>query len=216
MTGRFGRWGRAATAFGLTAIACGAASCGDIARSGRSPSILVIDALQAASGVTPGEFHAFLLSDVLTLVKAQVNGQEVRVPTTFNDPGVVTLRILLKDAGQPGAQASPSNLNAIQVNRYRVVFVRSDGRNVQGVDVPYTFDGATTATVTPTPVEVGFEIVRHQAKAEAPLKAMAGGGGRVLISAIAEITFYGHDLAGNDVAATGSISVGFGDFGDPD
>jgi len=30
------------------------------------------------------------------------------------------------------------------------------------------------------------------------------------------VTFYGHDQAGNDISATGSIGVEFGNFGDPE
>jgi hypothetical protein len=59
-------------------------------------------------------------------------------------------------------------------------------------------------------------MVRHQAKLEAPLRAMAFGGGRLFISTIARVTFYGSDLAGNEVQAVGTISVSFGDYGDPE
>lgn len=205
---------RIAAAGTLVAL-LGTASCGDVARTGRSPSMLVIDSLVASSGAKSGEFSGFLHSDVVTLVKVTVGGVEQLVPTIFNDSGKVTMHTLLKDAGNPGAATSPSNLNAVTVNRYRVVFRRADGRNTQGVDVPYAFDGAVTATVTPGPAEIAFELVRHQAKDEAPLRALGGGGGRLFISTIAEITFYGRDQAGNEVAVTGSISVDFADFGDP-
>ena len=197
------------------AILLASVSCGNVARTGRSPSFLVIDALVAQSGAKPGTFSGFLNSDVVTLVKQTVNGVEQQVPTIFNDSGKVTLRFLLKDAGNPGAATSPSNINVVTVERYRVVFIRSDGRNTQGVDVPYAFDGAVTATITTGPSEVGFELVRHQAKDEAPLRALAGGGGRLFISTIAQITFYGQDGAGNEVSVTGDISVDFADFGDP-
>ena len=33
------------------------------------------------------------------------------------------------------------------IDRYRVSYRRADGRNMQGVDVPYTFDSAVTFTV---------------------------------------------------------------------
>jgi hypothetical protein len=36
-----------------------------------------------------------------------------------------------------------------------------------------------------------------------------------LISTVAEITFYGRDLAGNEVSVTGFLQVNFGDFADP-
>ena len=61
---------------------------------------------------------------------------------------------------------------------------------------------------------VGFDLVRLQAKLERPLRNLAGGGGLIVISTIAEVTFYGADQAGNDVSITGSIDVKFSDFGD--
>lgn len=200
---------------GTLAALLGSASCGNVVRQGRSPSMLVIDTLQAASGAKPGALSGFLNSDVITLVTASVGGVSQQVPTIFNDIGLVQLHIVLKDQGSVVAPTIPSALNAVTVTRYHVEFIRSDGRNTQGVDVPYAFDGATTGTITSTPSSLGFELVRHEAKEEAPLKALAGGGGRIEISTIANITFYGTDLAGNDVQVTGSITVDFSDFGDP-
>jgi hypothetical protein len=188
---------------GILAVLAGSVSCGNVARTGRSPSFLVIDTLVAASGAVPGTFGAPLLSDVLT--KGSI----------FNDIAKVTMHMLLKDPGVPGAPASPSDINAITVNRYHVDFVRSDGRNVQGIDVPYSFDGSVTATVTSTLTVIPFEIVRTQAKMEAPLLALANQGGRIVISTIANVTFYGQDQAGNEVSVTGSIGVDFADFADP-
>jgi hypothetical protein len=204
----------------LTVAVAGAlmvsASCGEVVRQGRSPSFLVIDFLGAASGATPGTYGQTLESDVITNVTQTVGGQQVKVPTVFEDIGQVQLRILLKDQGNPGATAGPSNLNIITVNRYRVVFKRADGRNTPGVDIPYPFDGAFTATITNTPVQLTFTIVRVQAKIEAPLKALAAQGGQLAISTIADVTFYGHDQAGNEVECVGSISVNFADWGDPE
>ena len=176
--------------------------------------MLVIDILTGASGATPGTFGNVLASDVVTLVTQTVNGQQVKVPTIYEDPGQAALRVLLKDQGNPGATSAPSNLNWLKVNRYRVVYKRADGRNTPGVDVPYPFDGAITATVTNTPITVGLTLVRIQAKVEAPLKALAVGGADV-ISTIADVTFYGEDLAGNAFEATGSMSINFANWGDP-
>ena len=129
---------RLAAALGLTAILLGSASCGDLVRQGKSPAFLVIDALTGASGAAPGNFSGTLQSDVVTK------------GSYFEDLGHVSFRILIKDPGSPGAESPPSALNAITVNRYHVSYRRSDGRNVQGVDVPYAFDGAITATVAGT------------------------------------------------------------------
>jgi hypothetical protein len=63
---------------------------------------------------------------------------------------------------------------------------------------------------------VPFEIVRHQAKLEPPLRSLAGFGGRLFISTLADVTFYGQDLAGNEIQVTGTMNVSFADYADPD
>lgn len=190
------------------------AGCGDVSRNGRGPAQLTIVSLEAASGADDQTFFSFLLSDVVTLVDQQVNGQTQQVVTIFNDPGRVTMRLTLKDQGVSGIAATPSPLNAVTINRYRVVYRRADGRNTPGVDVPYPFDQAVTFTV-PADGEAtgGFNLVRHTAKLEAPLMALRAA--RLFISMIAEVTFYGRDQAGNDVAVTGNMNIEFGDFADP-
>ena len=188
-------------------------ACGEVARTGRSPGYLQIVRLDAASGAEPDSFGNTLFSDVLTIVK---DDDDNRIPTIFADLGRVEFRVGLKDPGPAAAPTQPSPLNSITLSQYRVVFRRSDGRNTQGVDVPYAFDGGLTFTVPPTGTASGtFAVVRHQAKEEPPLRNMANNGGAQLISTVAEITFYGKDQAGNDVVATGTMSVNFGDFGDP-
>ncbi len=83
--------------------------------------------------------------------------------------------------------------------------------------MPYPFDGGVTASVGGTAsTTMGFTLVRVQAKEEAPLMALIGGGGAHVISTIAEVTFYGTDQAGRAVSVTGRISVDFDDWGDPD
>lgn len=58
-----------------------------------------------------------------------------------------------------------------------------------------------------------FELVRHVAKEESPLAALARS--PVIINTIAEITFYGHDQTGRSVSTTAHIAIEFGNFGDP-
>lgn len=199
----------------LAAALATSAGCSSTVREGRSPSYLIISNLTAASGAEPSKFGNVLQSDVVTLVRTTVEGQQVQVPTIYEDNGQVTLQLALKDIGTASSPTSPSTTNQITVNRYRVTFIRADGRNTQGVDVPYAFDGAVTGTVTTNGTTLSFVLVRAQAKLEAPLKALAGGGGSLVISTIAEVTFYGRDQAGNEVSVTGKISVNFADWGDP-
>ncbi len=205
---------RGATTLLLGVTILGSTSCGEVARTGRAPSFLIIVGIEAASGADPNTFGSVLNSDVETLVETTINGQTVRVPTVFNDPATVTFRVEMKN---PLSATAPTALNDITVTRYRVVYRRADGRSTPGVDVPHAFDGAFTVTVpTGGSAEGGFDLVRHQAKREPPLLNMRNGGATQLLSVIAELTFYGRDQAGNEVSVTGSISVNFADFGDPD
>ena len=206
---------RGMRAFAAVALLAGSVSCGEVIRQDQSPVIVIIDSLEAASGADPGNLSGFLLSDVQTLVEQQVDGETVMVPTIFNDIGQVTMRIIAKDAGNGNVSLLPTPWNNVTINRYRISYIRADGRNTPGVDVPYPVDGAVTATIGSTPTTVPFEVVRHQQKLEQPLRALANFGGRLFISTIAEITFYGADQAGNAVAVKGTISVSFSDYADP-
>ena len=78
----------------------------------------------------------------------------------------------------------------------------------------FAFDSSVTVTVPEDgTASVGFDIVRNVAKLEAPLATLRTG--ETFISTIAEVTFYGHDQAGNELSVTGSIGITFGNFADP-
>ncbi len=201
-------WGagvRLTGALSIILLTLASVSCGQLTRQGTASSYLIVSALEAASGADPGAFGGTLDSDVLTVVN--------KVPTVFSDLGRVTFALGMKDPGSSGSPTTPTQANWITVERYHVSFVRTDGQNTQGVDVPYAFDGAATATIAAGATTIGFTIVRHQAKEEAPLAALANGA--VLISTIAEVTFYGHDQTGREVSASGKITISFGNYGDP-
>jgi hypothetical protein len=189
----------------LTSLSILAAGCG-VSEQGQTSSLARITLLEAASGAKPDGFGGTLLSDVTTMVKGQA--------TIFNDSGRVTLAVSLKDTGAPGAPNTPSPLNSVTFTHYRVVYRRTDGRNVEGVDVPFAFDSGLTFTVPPDgTAQMGFEIVRHTAKEEAPLRALQASG--AIINTVTDVTFYGKDQGGKSVQVTGSIGINFGDFGDP-
>jgi len=203
-------------ALALAVALLASTSCAsEMTRSGKSPAFLIIDSLAGASGATSGQFGSQLNSDVLTLVDQTINGATVKVPTVFNDLGQVTLRAALKNPGTAASPTSPTEINAITVTRYHVRFRRSDGREREGFDVPFAFDGGVTGTVASNRTTLTFDLVRHSMKEEPPLSPLIRGGGFGEISTIAEITFYGHDQAGNEVSVMGMITVNFGDFGDP-
>lgn len=202
----------------LVAVLAGAglgSGCGDLARQGRSPSQVLINSLEAASGADPGAMGGTLRSDVITLVTSpEPCSAASPCPTVFNDVASVTMSLVLKDPGVPGTPSAPSALNQVTFTRYRVVYRRTDGRNTPGVDVPQPIDSGLTFTVPEQgQVTAGFDIVRHAAKQEAPLAALASN--PTIISTVADVSFYGRDQAGNDVSATASIGISFGNFGDP-
>lgn len=200
----------------ILATGLAASACGDVARTGRSPGYLVINQLEGASGAEPDKFGGTVASDVVTVVEVKRGDDTFFVDTFYNDLGRASFEVRLKDPGPTATPTTPSSLNSITLTRYRVVFVRTDGRNTQGVDVPYAFDGGMTLTVPASGTAIGvFDIVRQTAKLEAPLLALRNFRGSLMINTIAQITFYGKDQAGNDVSVEGSISVTFGNFGDP-
>ena len=192
----------------LTALTMVAAGCG-VAEQGRSPVVVRIDTLEAANGgTTTGTFGGYLHSDVQNVI----NVNNVQTPTRFNDVGRVTMSLVLRDPGSPGVANTPSELNAVTITHYRVVYRRTDGRNVQGVDVPFAFDSGMTITVAPTGQgQQTFDIVRVSAKFEAPLQALVSNG--QALDTIADVTFFGKDMHNNDVAVTGSIGITFANFG---
>jgi hypothetical protein len=197
-------WGgaiRAAIAVTVVAVSSG---CGDLVRQGTGSSYLIVSAFEAASGAEPDSFGGTLQSDVVTVVDGS--------GTIFNDIGRVRLTLAMKDAGGTGLPTTPTVNNSITLNRYRVEYIRADGRNTEGVDVPFAFDGAVTMTISGTS-EVSFTLVRHQAKLEAPLASLARNA--VIISTIARVTLYGRDQAGREVIVNAQMSVDFANFGDP-
>ena len=156
----------------VVAVAAASASCGDVARSGRSPVFLVIDSLKGSRGATsPGPLSGTLTSDVITNITSPAPcAAATPCPTIFGDSGEVILRSSLKDIGTTGTPAAPSSNNEVTITRYHVTYVRADGRNTPGVDVPYGFDGGVTGTIpVGGSLTLGFELVRNIAKQESPL-----------------------------------------------
>jgi hypothetical protein len=186
----------------VAALAAASTSCGSVVRSGDSPMFLVINSLSGAAGsllatVTPPTEPNVLISHV--------------APPAVSDTGLVVLSTSLKDVtvAPIGVPTAPTTNNAVTITSYQVAYVRADGQNVQGVDVPYTFDGAATGTIlTGGTLSITFELVRLVAKQESPLVQLATSS--TVLSVIANVTFYGTDQVGNNINVTGSITIEFG------
>ena len=159
-----GELGRPAGLLTILALTLSVAGCGDLTTQGTGSSYLIITSLQAASGAEPGTLSSTLNSDVITIVDD--------APTIFNDLGQVTLSLQMKD---PDERDRTDLGHFITINRYRVRYIRSDGRNTPGVDVPYGFDGALTGTVTDTDFT---SWIRARAAHREKRSSTAGAGGQ--------------------------------------
>jgi hypothetical protein len=195
--------------FALVTIVALSTSCGDVVRQGRAPMILILNSLQGAQGNHPGTLGATLFSDVVTNVTSPPPCSTTSpCPTIFGDVGSAVISLAMKDS-----VITPSTNNSVTITRYHVAFTRADGRNQPGVDVPFGFDGAVTATIVGNAqTTLGFELVRHDAKMEAPLVQLVVNTN--IITTIATVTFFGKDLVGNDISVTGTMTIEFGNFGD--
>lgn len=161
-----------------------------------SSSYLIVNSLLGASGAEPAKMSGTLASDVLT--KGGI----------FEDPGQVTFKLGLKDAGSSDVPTKPTSANFITVSRYHVEFARTDGGAV-----PAAFDGGVSVTVNDIGGIATFTLVQAGSKVQAPLVALQGS--LVEIPTIATVTFFGKDQAGRNVQVTATISVNFADWGDP-
>jgi len=196
--------------FTATALVASATSCGNVVRSTRAPVILVVNSVTASQGQgSGGTAAAALTSDVLTIVTSGGTCSQANpCPTTFSDSGSMTMSLAPKDAS-----SLLTTNNQVTITRIHVAYRRTDGRNTEGVDVPFSYDTGSTVTIpTSGTATASFIIVRNQAKLESPLVELVNNG--QLISAIADVTAYGTDIVGNAVSATGSIGVTFGNFSD--
>jgi hypothetical protein len=99
----------------------------------------------------------------------------------------------------------------VRLNRYEVSYRRSDGRAIEGVDVPYTISGNMTLTVAAGGDTTTFpvDLVRHQAKLLPPLSNITG---LQIVTMFADVTLSGATISGSNVSAQGSVQVTFADY----
>lgn len=140
-----------------------------------------------------------------------------------NDNATITVDLILKN---PFVGTGPTNLgviNDVLVESYEVRYFRTDGRNQEGVDVPYRITGpvANQVRIGQT-AAFAIVLVRHQAKSEPPLRNLVNvfseagtiqipGAG--ILTTVAEITVRGRTTAGKAVEAQASVQINFADYG---
>jgi len=101
------------------------------------------------------------------------------------------------------------------IERYEVRYFRSDGRNTEGVDVPYRISGnVAQEVIEESAATLQLEVVRRQAKLEPPLANISGFNPPVL-TMFAEVTLHARtttDQTTNAVSAR--LQIDFANFAD--
>jgi hypothetical protein len=157
-------------------------------------------------------------SPVVLLMTAINNGSpldsDVQISNGNICPDLVSLR-LENHFKNPGITATGFR-HDLTVERYEVHYFRSDGRGVEGVDVPYSITGNVSQEVQEnSDATLSLEVVRRQAKAEPPLKNLDGNGGALVVTMFAEITLHARTTTGDVLnPVTGRLQIDFADFGD--
>lgn len=183
---------------GAVVVALAGAGCTpDWAKNGNSDVILLMTAINDGSPldsdveITGGTGGPSVCPDIVSL----------RLENHFKNPGVTNTGFR----------------HDFTVERYEVRYYRSDGRNVEGVDVPYTITGnVAQEVIEESTATLNLEVVRRQAKLEPPLRNLASpGGGALIFTAFAEITLHARTTTGqvlNPVSAR--LQIDFANFGD--
>ncbi|MGB9004871.1 MAG: hypothetical protein WCB96_04010 [Candidatus Aminicenantales bacterium] len=175
-------------------------SCNALEKNTQSASMLVINSLRGTN--LKGEAADYLQSDVL--IEDATTGAQ----TITADSAIVNVTATLLE---PTPSLPTSVYNDIQLERYVVTFSQPNGNKVEGRDVPYSFEGRLSALVkVGTDLDVGFIIVREVAKIEPPLIDLRDYSD--ILQVTAKIDFYGKDIAGKSVKATGYLTIFFANY----
>ena len=173
-----------------------------IAEDTESNTLLLLISLLAED--IEGNPSNFLQSDVI------VTDSDTGASTIVADTAIATLRAELIDPS-PGILSSV--YNDLELSSYTITYFRSDGKNVEGVDVPYSFNGSLAGYIqVGTTSEVTFVVVREVAKMESPLLNLRDGRSEGVIRMTARIDFYGHDMSQKNVKATGYLTIYFANY----
>lgn len=139
---------------------------------------------------------------------------DVRISTGAICPDLVGVRV--QNQFKNRGVTDTGFRNDLVLERYEVHYIRSDGRGVEGVDVPFSLTG-NLAQIIPEGGETTFslEVVRRQAKVEPPLGNLVGGGGAFVVTMFAEITLHARTQIGQVAnSVTGRLQLDFADFAD--
>lgn len=177
----------------------------DFASQSEADVILRIVSVEGHPGSTDVQAGNPLISDVCCAIT--------------NDNATLTFDLISKNRN---ANTVVGPFNDVQLERYEIHFIRSDGHNVEGVDVPFSISaGLSGFVVLGAQSQAIVVVVRHQAKLEPPLRNLHGHtvtnttlnfGGEGIITTTAEITVHGRTGTGRAVEARTFLEVVFADF----
>jgi hypothetical protein len=166
----------------------------------------------ANNGNSPILFNITAINGGAPLNSDVQSGELATPPTTFICADFVSIRVEnhLKNPGLTTIDFRGD----IVIERYEVHYFRSDGRGVEGVDVPYSITGnLASEVISGAAVNVLIEVVRRQAKLEPPLVQMRGTGGSIgVLTVFAEITLHARTTIGQTMSAKGRMQIDFADF----
>jgi hypothetical protein len=171
----------------------GATSCvPDWAKQGETPTVLLMTAINGGNVINSDvRLSNGTVCPDFTVLRVENHGKNPQVPTT-------------------GFRGD------FTIERYQVRYFRSDGRNTEGVDVPFTISGALAQEVQEeSAASLSVEIVRRQAKLEPPLSNLQRGGQAQVVTMFAEVTLWARSTilqTTNSVSAR--VQIDFADFGD--
>ncbi len=177
------------------------ASCVAKEKDSTSASFLVLNSL-TGNDMDGKAGSTTVFSDVLT------NSGSI-----YNDNGVAEVTAQLFD---PAIPIVTPYMNVV-VDQVDVEFKRPDGRNVEGVDVPYRFIQPMNMLVEiDADVQIPFVLIRHVAKLEAPLLALREIENQSkVLQLVAKVTFHGKDVGGHRITpVSGYLSVWCANFAD--
>jgi hypothetical protein len=194
----------------LLAVMLVSYACTSVEDSTRTGTLLVVNSVTGFAGGEQGEESTPLLSD--TCDNSDGEPQDPDLCTVFNDNAEIDFAVqFLQNPPAPGG----SFINDMVVNRYRVDYIRPNGRNTPGVDVPFGIDGTMNIRVPVNgTANASIVVVRHEAKREPPLSNLDIEPGEGVLTANAQMKFFGQDLAGRTASAIGFLEIHFANYGE--
>ncbi len=175
-------------------------ACNPIENDTQSANLLTVLSIQGVDSTGSGA--DFLQSDVVNMS----TGSAVVTP----DVATAAIRNTTLD---PNPVGGVSQYSDVILTRYVVSYTLPNGAKTEGVDVPYSFEGALSTTIPiNTEASFGFIVVRDVAKTEPPLRQLWDGVD--VLQVTAKIEFFGHDVTNRDVKATGYLTIFFSNYAD--